>query len=94
MDHIDRDETNNKAENLAWKTRSEQNENQDLPALGDGNRDSLKRRVKVIFPDGSFHTILGLCEAARQLKISPFTLKSRIKNKSVIKGMRFEYGDE
>ena len=93
VDHIDRDTTNNRAENLAWKTPSEQNENRDLPALGDGNKDSLKRPVKVIFPDESFQTILGLHEAARQLKIRTQTLQSRIKNKSVIKGMRFEYAE-
>lgn len=91
VDHWDRDPTNNKAENLRWKTPSEQVKNQDLPALGDGNRDSLKRRVKVIHPDGTIQHFLGLAEAARQLKINFGTLRSRILNKSVTKGVRFEY---
>jgi hypothetical protein len=91
VDHLDRDPANNKAENLRWKTRSEQNKNRDLPALGDGNKDSLKRHVRVVHPNGTIQRFLGLLEAARQLKIHPRTLRYRIRNKSVIRGVRFEY---
>lgn len=93
VDHRDRDPTNNKAENLEWKTPSEQNDNQDRPALGDGLMDSLKRRMRVVHPDGTIQRFLGLKEAARQLKINHVTLHSCIKRKSVIDGVRFEYED-
>ena len=91
VDHRDRDPTNNKAENLEWKTNSEQAKNRDMPALGDGNMDSVKTRVRVIHLDGTIQHFLGLREAARQLKINLSTLGARINRKSVIKGVRYEY---
>tara|TARA_B110000902_G_scaffold256328_1_gene322950 strand:- start:722 stop:997 length:276 start_codon:yes stop_codon:yes gene_type:complete len=88
---MDRDPTNNKAKNLEWKTPSEQAKNQDRPELGDGNMDSVKTRVRVIHLDGTTQHFLGLAEAARQLKIHFNTLNNRIRNKTVIRGVRFEY---
>ena len=91
VDHIDRDPTNNKASNLRWATKSEQVLNRDLPALGDGFKDSLKKSVRVVYPDGTIQRFLGISEAARQLELLRETLGARIKYKYVIKGVKYEY---
>jgi hypothetical protein len=71
VDHINRDRNDNRLANLRLATRSDQVRNQTRMALGDGNMDSQKMRIRYRHVDAStdapWEKCLGVSELARRL---------------------------
>ena len=89
--HIDGDTTNNKLSNLKWGTRKEAAQNREKLGRGvHGGKEKVRVKVVADCRTGILKPHLGrvfgsICEASREIGVSPMSIRQYIKNGKIVK---------